>query len=469
MGRHSSDYQEFVELRPLGPGAEQPAAHEPLAPPRLTWRQRCWKGGNLAMQFQPYFLMWYGFWLIVNDLVEAHCDAQLLLCTVDDHENEGLGPVMNATYARDMFSCPHTSFSDSSGQAAASFLLIAGLVTAGVVGLQLYLMLRRVRGLPPSSLRYIAWLEVAKERGGLFMRLTQVSALIIVAGSVVAIFDKVGAGGNFGGVLNVTFQGGTSLYTAYLLVTYESPVQTKWHARNCPNVPIAFDWYDTSADVMVRLHYILALDRSLAQELIGKGGGDVERTAALLRDRNLSGDLAGMLAGFGHGDQGRRALERVRQFLSHPPTQAEMQAARGRESAGLPGGAEDPGGADDAADRYQEVEAVVALQATVDLLNKQCSEAERRAADAEGALEAERERGGDGGGAWEATVRALNEHCAELERRLEEAPDRDHCDALEATVAQLNARCADLERQLAALRPQSPGAAPQRPFASAAD
>eukprot|EP01065_Artemidia_motanka_P017121 TRINITY_DN2068_c1_g1_i2.p1 TRINITY_DN2068_c1_g1~~TRINITY_DN2068_c1_g1_i2.p1 ORF type:complete len:291 (+),score=102.41 TRINITY_DN2068_c1_g1_i2:119-991(+) len=281
------------------------------------------------------------------------------------------------------------------------------------------------------------------------MRLSQLSAVVICAASVVAIFDKFGTGQHVGDMLNVVFQGGTSLYTAYLLVTYESPIQTQYHARSCPDVPVEYSWWDTSADVMVRLHYILALDKALAHELIGIGGGSSERLQKVLRERNLNLDLADMLAGFGEGSAGRATLERVRRYLSHPPTQAEVGSAARGEAAEADGAAEV-----NELLRANELESVAALQSTVELLNHNCGELERKLAAAEDELDALRDRAAAGGGdgPWEGTIEALHSHCAELEAKLEEAPDREHCEALEHTVAQLNERCEELEALLAQRR-----------------
>eukprot|EP01060_Flectonema_neradi_P012310 TRINITY_DN19173_c0_g1_i1.p1 TRINITY_DN19173_c0_g1~~TRINITY_DN19173_c0_g1_i1.p1 ORF type:complete len:504 (+),score=57.66 TRINITY_DN19173_c0_g1_i1:168-1679(+) len=293
----------------------------------------------VCAQFSPYFLMWFGFFLITNDVVAAYCEVELINCV-----EVGTADFENVTQARDIFECPDLDINGG----GIGLVLVLGLILFSVVmAVQFMLLILKIGPTPYESLRFVVWLEAAKEVGSLFNRITRFSAAVIFAGAVFSIADFFRSMEDRSpiDVLNTIFTALTALWTAYQLSTYDSPVTTVYHARSCPDVRIAYNWWEPSEDVILNIHFILALEESIVNDLLAEAGGNETLMEGLLEERNLTHLSAMLLASLGEGEVGHAALRQIRFFFSHPPTRTEYRKLRkeGGPSAFIGASPIDPG------------------------------------------------------------------------------------------------------------------------------
>ena len=295
----------------------------------------------VCAQFAPYFLMWYGFFLIVNDIIRSNCPTTYLTCRKRTNGVAALKEESVTTHA-DMFACDDVSTSSDTG-----IMLIIGLTLIGVVVIiQFILLLIKTGSASFGSLRMIVWLEVAKEKGTVFNTCTLFAACIILTATVISLIDFITKyDDNVNDLLSLVFQALTSLYTAYELTTYNSPVTSHFHAQQCPDIMLDYPWWLPSEDIVLSIHYMLALDVYTAHGLLQRHGGDATRMEKALDSLSLGHNDAALLASLGKGAVGVRHLEMVRDFFSHPPTRSEVYAKRRRQGRGVFSGpaASDPG------------------------------------------------------------------------------------------------------------------------------
>ncbi|KAJ9457672.1 hypothetical protein DIPPA_21282 [Diplonema papillatum] len=341
----------------------------------------------ICAQFAPYFLLWYGFFLIVNDIVASSCDIKFTNCVSEDTDET------TTQENRDLFTCPTLTPTEGTGL----LLLIGGLFMGLTVVVQFALLCVKVGPSEFGSLQLVVWLEVAKENGTIFNILTRVSAVTVFIASVVSI---IGFLADFDGtpndLLNTVFQAITAVWTAWRLAAYDSPVTTLYHALNCPRIMIDYPWYYPSEDVMLSIHYILALDEDLAHDCLETADGTEKGMSEELARRNLEHVDAALLASLGPGDAGKANLGRLREFFSHPPTREQVSEAQKQKSWGtdlfhgaataeedaqemhaiLPQPAEQAGGADAESPR-EGGEPTEAVKGEVAVLRQQLHEASR--------------------------------------------------------------------------------------------
>ena len=273
----------------------------------------------LCAQFSPYFLMWFGFFLIINDVVAAYCEVKYTDCV-----EAGTTSTENVTQARDIFECPNLNINGG----GIGLVLVLGLILFSLImALQFMLLVVKVGPTPYESLRFVVWLEAAKEVGSLFNRVTRFSAVVIFAGAVFSIADFFRSIDDRSviDILNTIFTALTALWTAHQLSFYDSPVTTVYHARSCPDIRIAYDWWSPSEDVILSIHFILALDQSIINDLLSEAGGDEDAMETILEERNLTHLSAMLLASFGKDQDGHATLQKIRFFFSHPPTKTEYK------------------------------------------------------------------------------------------------------------------------------------------------
>ena len=279
-------------------------------------------------QFAPYFLMWYGFFLIVNDIIESNCEEDFTGClnTRTGESNQ------KVTQSYDMFACPTISETSESGVV----LIIGGSFTTLIMVVQFLLLVVKTGPSPFGTLRLLVWLEVAKEQGSVFSICTMFAAVVIFSATVISLVDFITKfDDNVNDLLDLVFQALTSLWTAFLLTTYNSPVTTIFHARRCPDVNLVYPWYHPSEDIIYSIHLILSLDVPTAHGLIRKAEGDAKMMGQFLEEQNLGHNDADLFASLGKGEAGIRNLEIIRDFFSHPPTRKEMAVERERNGRGI--------------------------------------------------------------------------------------------------------------------------------------
>eukprot|EP01062_Namystynia_karyoxenos_P053301 TRINITY_DN43116_c3_g1_i1.p1 TRINITY_DN43116_c3_g1~~TRINITY_DN43116_c3_g1_i1.p1 ORF type:complete len:690 (+),score=97.63 TRINITY_DN43116_c3_g1_i1:69-2138(+) len=301
----------------------------------------------VLQQFLPYAVVWYGFWIVVNELVAADCTLELRSCGISHWRAEGFGQSQfdKTSVSRDVFSCPHMDdFSEppNSSVPPLTWVVIGGGTMFVVLVFQLTALVLKIRRAACAfgTLRFVVWTEVAKEGGSLFNRLTKLSAAIILSGAVAQIVYAIRQGGEeedatevMTHLVVVIFAAVISIRDAASLVMYDGPVKGSDHAEDyCPEVPLAHDVFTDSQVVCAGIHYILAIHEDVMHDIIDAGGGCEDCVAEALDDLELS-HLDGLLiAGLGHCGRGawtrgeaQRQLWWLRQFFSVPPTREERK------------------------------------------------------------------------------------------------------------------------------------------------
>eukprot|EP00662_Eupelagonemidae_sp_cell21_P020936 gene20936-16399_t len=172
---------------------------------------------NLGLQFQPYIIVWWSLWIILNDYIKTHCNAKVENCYVPDWRRDptefGEPPEEESPWSgrpgarmrggcryydgiarsRDLVSCPFRFSSDKAPQGAVPLVVASSgviVITVVFITLQFFVLYQKVRQIRYGTLAYIVWLEVAKEPGSLFYRLTQATALIMLASSSVSVITS---------------------------------------------------------------------------------------------------------------------------------------------------------------------------------------------------------------------------------------------------------------------------------------
>eukprot|EP01059_Diplonema_ambulator_P000579 TRINITY_DN10477_c0_g1_i1.p1 TRINITY_DN10477_c0_g1~~TRINITY_DN10477_c0_g1_i1.p1 ORF type:complete len:527 (+),score=146.01 TRINITY_DN10477_c0_g1_i1:40-1581(+) len=327
-------------------------------------------------QFAPYFLMWYGFFLIVNGIVASWCEVDYVGCTSTDASQVG---AQNLSTNDDMFACSKLSSSSGVG----IFIILSVTWAALTMITQFIVLCLKVGPSPFGSLALVVWLEVAKERGSIFNTFTRVSALVILVSSVYSGYAYISTfDGNLNDLLSNTFQAVASLYTAYQLSTYNSPVTTIYHARMCPEIYLEYPWWQPSEEVMSNLHLILAINPKTAEEILLESAGSPEKLSSVLSEKNLDHLDSELLASMGAGAEGVKNLEIVRVYFSSPPTKEAVRQIKDEEHTGFLKGLFQGAGSQDNQTMLREMTApTTASEDAINELRQQLEEKDRTIAE----------------------------------------------------------------------------------------